>query len=286
MAASHAHPPFVRAGSGRHPEIDDAALLEELGVHDDELWSLAGPRDLPAWLRLRARYGIDRTPPVPCDLFLWGRGEGPDPRMTRIGGVPWFPRTQPWPMAGGAPMAFVAQFNFEDSVDIVGETPAEVLLLFTADPARLQGVEPPRMQLVWVPARLDDPLDASSMPDRAPSVPFEAFGARLRTADHPKAWGLSHDIPEVVDESAWKLPTLWGTKIGGVPFTSRGNLMEAPDGYLCQLVTAEPAGSGPWPLVNEDEPAGAPDGLMIGRHGELVICASPDGRAFVDPSFS
>ena len=61
-------------------------------------------------------------------------GEPTDRHVTKIGGLPYRPAKMPWPTGqDGTPMSFLAQINFANSKDLVGELPGDVLLVFTPD---------------------------------------------------------------------------------------------------------------------------------------------------------
>ncbi|MEM6673876.1 MAG: DUF1963 domain-containing protein [Planctomycetota bacterium] len=129
--------PYLRTESGVHPTIDVDALRATYPATKDDIWHIGSPSDLLPWLRLRERFDLEYGAAVPCDLIFWGRGSGPNPRMTRIGGTPWLPKGAAWPHLDGVPLGFLCQFNFEDSRDLVGDLPGDVLLVFVVDPETL-----------------------------------------------------------------------------------------------------------------------------------------------------
>ncbi len=120
-------------------------------------------------LRERLHAAFDLGTPVPTDIFVFALGEAPDLSVTKFGGIPYRPADLPWPrkdlqtgttlvasteeLMGIArkrdkdlpatplelqeyiseefpPLRFLAQFNFVDSLDLVGPLPGDVLLLF------------------------------------------------------------------------------------------------------------------------------------------------------------
>src|SRR5262245_52323890 len=112
---------------------------------------LIGPASLAVNEQLRAEAFAGRRyrgVRIATDVFVWARGEPPNPAMTKIGGVPYRPRSSTWPRNGeGKPVRFIAQLCFADSRDIFGELPGDVLLIFGDDDALL--VEPERLVFEW-----------------------------------------------------------------------------------------------------------------------------------------
>ena len=112
---------------------------------------LVGPGSLAVNEQLRAEAlagSCYRGSRIATDVFVWARGEAPNPAMTKIGGVPYRPRSLPWPRDGeGRRIRFIAQLCFADSRDIVGDLPGDVLLIFGDDDALL--VAPERLVFEW-----------------------------------------------------------------------------------------------------------------------------------------
>ena len=70
----------------------------------------------------------------PCDVHVLGLGEPPCRWWTKLGGLPFRPKSQPWPCnAAGEPYDFICQFWVGESADILPPCPAEVLLIFSMD---------------------------------------------------------------------------------------------------------------------------------------------------------
>src|SRR5258708_3866058 len=113
----------------RHLAFTPAQVRERVG------WTIAGPEELVAVETVRSkalRFG-DLGPSVPCDIHIFVHGEAPRRDATVIGGVPYRPRTMPWPTRrDGTPMVFVCQFAFHQSQDIFGARtlPGDLLLVF------------------------------------------------------------------------------------------------------------------------------------------------------------
>lgn len=191
-------------------------------------------------------------PSVPCDLFTWAWGEPQDPSITKIGGVPFMDESDPWPCDGeGHPMAFVTQINFEDSTDLVGTLPANLLLFFSkveasrANDAYLDYSDDPASYCFrWVdPASVAVPLRSSRWD---PLGLWPLHGCIYRSFDVPsldywvRAWEDGDWPKDPIYAHAFP-PAIWrGTKIGGVPhWEQAGDLgMTPPCGrFLCQILS-------------------------------------------------
>lgn len=282
--------PFIRTNSGFHPSLDIDGLLKFYRDLRLDVGNISSPSDLAAWEVLRKRHSINDPDSIPCDLFVWGTGTPPDRRLTRVGGVPWLPKRIPWPVIDGVVLSFLCQFDFRDSLDLVGELPGDLLLVFVADENTCLRSDIGRMRFVWVTAAETDVIETAPKPTR----PFKhvcAWGVRHRSADMPNRWTCAYEIP---DERLWMLPVLWGTKIGGVPYNSQQNLRAVPAGYLCQLVSIQPSSRTQWPWVDREQSLdegsrkggiGADENcLMIGDMGELTLFLRSDGSIDIDSS--
>ncbi len=288
--------PFLRFGPGIHPTIDRRALIETFPDLPVDVWNVTSASNLLGWETLREQYEVREAGAIPCDLFVWGTGQPPNPRMTRIGGIPWLPKRTPWPVIGDVVTTFLCQFNFNDSRDLLGqrvagELPGDILLIFVAEEASLLYADENHLRFVWVSEAETDIVTAADVP--SPTAGFEfvtAWGARYRTKDLPAQWEyVEHTFPEdFLGGNAWKLPVWWGTKIGGVPYHSQECLTEAPADYLCQLVSVQ-AGESRWPWVDHETPFEfdlatgrfemyqRENSLMIGDMGELTFFLRDDG---------
>jgi hypothetical protein len=297
--------PFIRTDAGVHPVIDRADLLSfyrdlEVDPRGYGLWNICSPSRLVAWEVLRERHGIADRDGVPCDLFLWGTGTPPDQRLTRVGGTPWLPRSVPWPTIDGAVLSFLCQFDFRDSRDLVGDLPGDLLLIFVMDERSMISGDGQKMAVQWVSADEDDILSAAEVPE--PTHPFDhvcTWGVRYRTADYPSCWELDDEFDELTEDVEWeelgKLPVLWGSKIGGVPYHSQMRIEEASPDFLCQLVSVTPAIGTSWPWADREDPF--PDGvsqdrafaarskLLIGDLGEMSFYLFEDGAMSLDVAF-
>jgi uncharacterized protein DUF1963 len=240
---------------------------------------ISGPYDIAVLEQLRAEAyvnepGITR---IPTDVFVWSRGEPENRAVTKIGGLPYWPAGKPWPVApSGRPMAFVAQFCFADSRDIVPPLPGDLLLVF----AQVEEWQRGKYDIAW---GTDDTLafEWASFGD-APLVTMDevprtdwhllsTYGAIYRTWDYPSVDQFAYG------EIAEDIPGVWeATKIGGVdPWTDDENLdrlhisgESAPGTYICTLGSVMPQIHKPYPLLNHPEPI---DYLEWRREGALMI---------------
>ncbi len=291
--------PFVKTGKGIHPSIDLESLIQHYPSLKEYVWNITSASDLIGWEVLRERYVIQDAEAVASDLFVWGTGEAPDPRMTRVGGVPWLPKRIEWPTINGVVPSFLCQFNFQDSKDLLGQRvsgalPGDILLVFVADEDSASCCEEEEMRFLWVSADEDDVIGESDVP--SPTNPFEfvqAWGTRYRTKDVPSKWDAAYEIPDdAAGGRCWSLPVLWGTKIGGVPYDSQENLREVPRDFLCQLVSIQASQDTEWPWIDREEPITGGFGedgihtdknsLMIGDMGELSFYLDDDGKVSIE----
>jgi len=288
--------PFVRTGDGVHPTLDYAALSAHYGDRRRSPWCITSPVDLLGWQEGREEFGITEFPRVETDLFVWGAGEPPDARLTRVGGVPFLPRRAAWPRIRGTDATFFCQFDFRDSRDLVGDLPGDLLLVFVEDVEEtpLMG-DRAGMHFEWVSADERDVVSADDMP-RGVRWPFvKTWGVRHRSYDAPAAFerisAMSDRELDKLHEDAFELPVHWATKIGGMPYQSQERGAQVPDGFLCQLVSIQAAADTEWPWCDVREPLSSygddsvhadHNDLMIGDMGELSCYLRPDGTVEVE----
>ena len=186
--------------------------------------------------------------------------------MTKIGGVPYRPRSSTWPRDGeGKPVRFIAQLCFADSRDILGDLPGDVLLIFGDDDALL--VEPERLVFEWSSLGLRElAVEVPQMAGGELLTPY--YGVIHRTEDWPDA---PEEIPGVFE----------GTKIGGLPRFIQDE--PTPIGRFLAALGSISAGYSAYPLINELEPRGWSHGdLMIGDMGSLYLFLDQHGRVRVE----
>lgn len=233
-----------------------------------------GPRDA-CWV-LKMREMIRRYylfgPPVPVDMFLLSLGEAPHRDCTKIGGLPFWPRGRQWPKAtavalppfpmgptlprvtpAGAPLPFLAQFCFRESVDIIGDTPEDLLLLFGDKdvPWTIVG----KWQSSKCRSRL---VDCNDIPVASPTPTF--WGTPWRT-EHllipvANSGVTSVDLADGTWVSdLWFICELLGMQISPYPFFPRwGHRPNAQERAVCSLCSVFPRPGQPWPFLNRSEP--------------------------------
>lgn len=285
--------PFVKTGQGVHPVVDFHQLQAHYPNLPADVWNIGSPSDLLGWITMREKFGIEAPDAVPCDIFVWGIGEPPDRRLTRVGGVPWLPKSTPWPTFGDTPATFLCQFDFRDSKDLHGQLasqslPGDLLLVFVAGEYSALTCDEKELRFVWVSADEKEVYTRDDMPAGTPSFKFvTAWGARFRSKDIPSQWEKAYQVSKSPSSGrAWSLPVLWATKIGGVPYHSQRNQHAPPSGYLCQLVSIQ-ASETSWPWIDQEQPLASGFGdngiqsdnhcLMIGDLGEFTLFMRDDG---------
>lgn len=129
---------------------------------------------------------------VPTDVFILALGE-PDRRdVTKVGGLPYRPRGLPWPISKdtGDPLIFVAQFRFNESRDIIGETPGDILLTFFDGFCAVPYDEclgPPVFE--WYSLAIEDLIEPEEIP-------------KQKLGDFPICYGVRHRTVDYLDDSA------------------------------------------------------------------------------------
>lgn len=186
----------------------------------------SGPFDVYSNEMLRREY-IPRTEAgVVADILVFGLGEPADPRCSKVGGIPAWPKDWTWPTTtNGSPYYFLAQFNFAASLDIVPEVP-QPLLVILSDVSDDEWIyrDKEHLHFFWVSS---DAVLAESF--RPPTVSAIAcFGSIFRCCDYPSVRYGNFSIG-----SSYKLATSAGTKIGGSPFFFEDRVDE--NGFICQL---------------------------------------------------
>lgn len=264
--------------------------------------------------RLRADY--DLGPAVPCDIFVFALGEPADRSVTKYGGLPYRSAITPWPREdivestilleddlalvrrlthddwaalrndgstvgdfiaeAFPPLQFLAQFNFGDSRDLVGELPGDVLLLFGS-----YG-HPYIRYYEWQPLGLETLVDAGQIPP-CPFAEDEfrvCYGQIHRTCDYPEAEARHPALAERHRDHA--LFRLEAHRIGGVPFVLQdelrpGRLIAVMNGVCPDLQLS-------WPWTNVERVTSDPvPGRRASRKGERP---SPAHRTFIESDVS
>ena len=238
-----------------HDELDWRAVRKiygEIGKRKDlEGEIIASPFHLFAVETLRNRYRLRYPAGIPTDVFVFAEGEPLRREVTKIGGLPYWPASRPWPRSRkGFPYLFIAQFCFADSRDLFKRLPGDVLLLFIPSQKEEEdffGSLCGRLHFEWMQRGEGRLIRESEIPERESLYqPPRLYGVIHRTADYPKSEKRARHL-EVRGE--YRLSVLEATKIGGVarfiqPVARKERRL------LCQLCSVQPAPDLPYPWVN------------------------------------
>lgn len=219
------------------------------------------------------------VPRAPTDLFVFARGEPERREITKIGGVPYWPAGREWPRSSaGTPMTFIAQFNFADSLDIVGQLPGDLLVIFGAlrwysrDELKQVNMEWLTTDDRWpVPADSEFrfewlPLDRADLirPEHTPATDWPIMpchGQIYRAYDYDADRAGDGQLDDVASEILETFAVLSATKIGGIPAVVQGDPRDMlPGRYLCSIADVAPDRGQPYPYVNVPQPLGLPPG--------------------------
>lgn len=254
------------------PEESCAGLLPGLEC-------VTGPYNL-ARLEFSRRRLLEQTnlgAAVPTDLFVFHRGEAPRREVTKIGGLPYWSRRRPWPLAGpGWPMTFIGQLCFADSRDLFESLPGDVLLIFAEGRYILDWLEEDKSALAfqWVNLGETDWVRPEDIPPvRWPIVP--CWGDLYRTVDYPESArkfqpgsGLS------------RLAVVEGTKIGGSPRWIRWE-EDLPGRFLGAIGSICPCLHQPYPFLDCPTLSDAdPDWFQWGKGGSLYLFLDDKGYIY------
>lgn len=215
-------------------------------------------------IRRKIVESIGPQPSMPVDIFLLSLGESPRRDITKIGGVPFRPRSKPWPLTAkhDEPYTFLAQFRFVESRDLFPKLPGEILLIFgyerTPRPYRDDS-----LVFEWYSADEQDLIDAASMPRPGWDL-CQAFGHLYRTREYEVESPFFDACQDYVDSDEGlrdfvaqaAIARLRCLKIGGRPSWGSGSRdeYETQRRHLCTLPRALPKHSEAFPYVNREEP--------------------------------
>lgn len=248
--------------------LDRFPLGDEQDIDCQELGVQSGPRDIVFLEQMRAKASekYDLGPDVPTDVFLWSLGLPPMPYCTKLGGAPYRSTSVPWPKGpDGKPLVFLAQFCFAESHDIVGNTPGEVLLVFSRGREIAFGIKRDYLYFEWHDIEPDVFIDDGQTALSSWTIP-RVYGNRFRSCDYCSsvAGDAARDFiaeadpnceyPEVYASSLCRVS---GTKIGGCPHWKEPHeeaekLNDAR--FLCALACFVPRFAQTYPFVNREAP--------------------------------
>lgn len=274
---------MIRKKSKKHqPEFDMVAagkIFAKLqakmeGTH------ITSPFHLYEVEMLRKRFGLTGKS-LPTDVFVMGHGEPEQRDITKIGGSPFWPANKPWPKSKkGAPLFFLAQFNFSDSRDLFPKLPGDILLIFVESETSW-AYEEDGFHFEWVSQNIDP------MPRlKSDQIPYEInlfYGAIHRSADYLNPKYASDDYPK----RDYLVPVFSAMKIGGMAGNIQGDSKIDPT-FLCQLTSVQAAHAVEYPWLNRKEALtldfngdgiyGDANQLMIGDMGSLYFFMDKNGR--------
>jgi len=204
-------------------------------------------------------------PTFPTDVFVFAKGEPRDRGVTKVGGLPFWPREKDWPFGkSGKPMDFVAQFCFADSTDLFDALPGDLLLIF-ADGVYLKDWDEGdtgALRFEWFKRSHINLIEAADIPKTRWEI-IPVYGEIHRTIDYligsiwEREWwsillrkskspsdfisGLgARSALEKAYHQSWCVAMIEGTKIRGIPRwiqTAEG----IPGRFLCALGSILPA---------------------------------------------
>jgi hypothetical protein len=187
------------------------------------------------------------------DVLTFVKGEPPDRFVTKVGGLPYRPASVAWPVRpSGQPMAFLAQFCFADSSDLVGALPGDVLVVFARDEEAFldtpHGDDPP-FRFEWYPLGLEGLVTAAAVPRTSWKL-LPCYTRLERREEEPSGYE--------------------GVKIGGTPYWLQHPL-DVSGRFLAALGQLR---------LNEtqDERAAGYRYLRMADAGLLNLFWEPDGR--------
>jgi Domain of unknown function (DUF1963) len=231
-------------------------------------------------LRVEALAGRDFQT-APTDVFVFGKGEAASRGTTKVGGLPFLPATSKWPVGpSGKPMDFVGQFCFCDSMDMLPELPAQVLLIFADGVLGDEWTdEEDGLHFEWVQIGERNLVSLNQIPEQRWKI-LPCYGVRHRSVDYV---GVTDELDDY--KQPWCIDIFEGTKIGGTPRFIQGE-EDVGGQFLCALGSIQPEPEKPFPFVKVGEPFDywAPKNkderdrfLMWGDVGSLYLFLQSDG---------
>lgn len=270
---------FVLDRRARQPDQypSEEAVARHIALMEPSGESITGPYHIAVVEQIReeAQDGLVLRNGLMTDVFVWCKGEPARREVTKIGGLPYWPAERPWPVSrSGAPLIFIAQICFTDSVDLVGVLPGDILLVF-GDPSHEWDwdVDADGLTFEWMTCGDRRLVSAEAVP-QAELPLWPCYGAIHRTRDYPKpSRGFSSY------NGNYRLGIIEGTKIGGLPRWIQAKAV-LPGRFLCALGSIGPKPQQLYPFINMAEPLDWFDNnyLMWGDAGSLYIFIEESGR--------
>lgn len=287
-----------------HSEFDLAVAKTTFSKLKKELEGeqISSPFDIYSVEGLRDEHSLRKGTAFATDVFVFGIGAHDDRRVTKVSGLPYWPKERSWPTAlDGSPYQFLAQICFLDSRDLTGKLPGDILLIFVPQNDEDWLWEMELIRFEWVTA--DNHTLINSLPDGVkPYSKSEWYGVLHRTHDYPYSEQMADELE--VDQ-AYDLPIINGTKIGGLPHGIQDqfkytvdpttglpvalpnkNEIAQPKQFLCQLTSIQAAPNVPYPWTNQKKKLSL-DFDSTGIYGDENECVFGDMGSiyvFLDPS--
>lgn len=283
---------IVRNTTKMHAELDFAAAAKVFAEREanDELSGemITSAFDLYSIETLRDRHGLRIGEPFPTDIFVFGKGEPENPACTKVGGRPFWPADEDWPkLPDGSSAHFLAQFNFSDSADIIGDAVAGHVLLLLTDGTEEWIWGNKGLSFYWVPIDVAPSTEIIVPATIGAAGPF--YGVIHRTADYPDSSDVAYKTNVAM---SYNLPILNGTKIGGIPHFIQGGT-DTDKFFLCQLGSIQAAPHVRYPWINQRDPLnldfndtgiyGNENCAVFGDMGSIYLFVDEEGK--VSPSF-
>jgi hypothetical protein len=232
--------------------------------------------------------------PSPADALIFGYGEPDYPTTTKVGGLPYWPKWRPWPVAEDRqPLEFLAQFNLCGSEDLVPSLPGQMLSIFVKEGGYERNDVPtaftfwqdidPEMQII----------EAEDIPKiERPIVATPAFAVACRITEFTvTSRTLDSQLPDWWEDIA----IIRGSKIGGWPRFFSDSPPRSTGTFVAALHSLRHPTGQPWAFVNHAEPLtpeqlggigvsggrGCHDTVMFGDQGTMYIYIEDDGDVSV-----
>lgn len=258
---------------------DQKSVQEHIDMMGPQAESITSPYDLAVTELLRdeaisgtVSSSLGKTTPV--DVFVFSKGEPKNRAITKIGGLPYWPKARSWPKGEeGKPKTFVAQFCFADSADIAGKLPGDVLLVFGDAQKDVPYGASKNLRFFWEKLGQTNLVGRGDIPKTGGRL-TPVYGSICRTVDYdPTAFEKAG-----VDES---LAIVDGTKIGGIPMWIQ-EPEDLPGRFLCALGSIQPEPERPYPWLNQAKAITSQsydEGLLMwGDMGTLYLFIDDKGR--------
>lgn len=252
---------------------DQSAVDKHIELMSPRADSVTSPHDIAVIQQLRdeAKSALQSLPTTDTDVFVFSRGEPARRDITKIGGLPYWPRKAKWPRRFlGKPKTFLAQFCFSDSKDITGALPGDVLLVF-GEGGPANNIMSDSLVFLWRSLGETDLVSEPDVPDDCFTV-MPCYGTLYRTVDYAAN-----------DGGVDRLMAIEGTKIGGVPYWIQYP-EPAAGRFLCALGSVQPDCRREYPWLNVRKPitefqeCHSPTMLMWGDAGSLYLYIDSRGN--------